>query len=92
MEKDGKNLTKAEFKELAKYIYDNVNKESDWGRRVAAAGWSLAYGLYEKCMMLHYRKSGKFSSSSRKNIINHKWGQYVDESEINRICSQTNIQ
>lgn len=87
LEKDGKNLTKAEFKELAKYIYDNVNKESDWGRRVAAAGWSLAYGLYEKGMMLHYRKSGKFSSSSRKNIINHKWGQYVDESEINRICS-----
>ena len=101
LEVDGHYLSEAEMEELNDFIWDSVNSSSDWGTRVATAGWALAYGLSQKGLMLHYQKAGWANDSRTNNAIGsdgkcsergycNNWGRKLDgnSSGISSACAK----
>ena len=87
------------MEELNDFIWDSVNSSSDWGTRVATAGWALAYGLSQKGLMLHYHKAGWANDSRTNNAIGsngkcsergycNNWGKKLTDESASYICNK----
>lgn len=94
-------LTDAEMEELNEFIWESVNSSDDWGTRVATAAYSLAYGLAQKGLVMHYQKAGWANDDGTTSVENSvgkcemngyckNWGRLLTSTGINRALKYGN--